>query len=151
MFSLGLFGILLIAAVPLLAIYAFAGLALKIAVVVTNHSSAPVSFDARNGSVISISLFAWLASVVLFGLCGALNYWFTQYSGDTILRLYPLLQLLASFALFYGFLVNRVSTKRTAEPTTAGTRRLWTLLVSVVPTILQLAAGNVWHLSRGTP
>ena len=149
MFSLGLFGILLVAAVPLLAIYAVAGIALKTAVVAVNHSNAPVLFSASSGSVARISLFAWLASVALFAVCGALNHWLTQYSDNTILRLYPLLQQLASLVLFFWFLLHRVSARYGTQATTTRTRVFWSLAVSAAPTVLLVAAANVWHLSRG--
>lgn len=149
MFSLGLLGILLVAAVPLLVIYAVAGLALKTAVVAVNRSNAPVLFAASSGSVARISLLAWVASVALFAVCGALNHWLTQYSGNTIFRLYPLLQQLASLVLFFWFLVHRVSPKRAAQPAATRTRVLWSLAVSAAPTVLLVAAANIWHLSRG--
>jgi hypothetical protein len=149
LFSLGLLGILLIAAVPLLAIYAVAGLVLTAAVVAANRSNAPVLFAAGSGSVARISLFAWLASVALFAVCGTLNHWLTQYSGNTILRLYPLLQQLASLVFFFWFLVHRVSSKYAAQPATARARVLWSLAVAAAPTVLLVAAANVWHLSRG--
>lgn len=148
MFSLGLLGVLLIAAVPLLAIYAVAALVLTAAVAVANRSNAPVLFAADSGSVAGVSLFAWLASVALFAVCGALNHWLTQYPDNTILRLYPLLQQLASLMLFFWFLVHRVSSKYAAQPVTARACVLWSLAVASAPTVLLVAAANVWHLSR---
>jgi hypothetical protein len=113
------------------------------------RSNAPVLFAASSGSVARISLLAWVASVALFAVCGALNHWLTQYSGNTIFRLYPLLQQLASLVLFFWFLVHRVSPKRAAQPAATRTRVLWSLAVSAAPTVLLVAAANIWHLSRG--
>ena len=149
MFSPGLLGILLMAAIPLLAIYAVAGTVLRVAVAAFNRSNAYVTFSASTGSVARISLYAWLASVALFAMCAALNYWFTQYSGNTILRLYPLLQQFASVALFFFFLSRRASPKYAAQPAASRTRLLWSLAIAAVPCVFLFLAANIWHLSRG--
>ena len=149
LFSPGLLGILLMAAIPLLAIYAVAGTVLRVAVAAFNRSNASVTFSASTGSVARISLYAWLASVALFAMCAALNYWFTQYSGNTILRLYPLLQQFASVALFFFFLSRRASPKYAAQPAASRTRLLWSLAIAAVPCVFLFLAANIWHLSRG--
>jgi len=149
MFSLGLIGIVSIAAAVLLAIYAIAALLFKIAIVAFNRSPTPIYFDVGTRSIAKISVLAWAVGVVLFALCSVLNYWFTQYSGNTISRMYPALVRVTTVGMFCWFLAHRASSRSSSQEVTPQARVLWALVVSAVPVVLLLGVANIWSMSRG--
>jgi hypothetical protein len=148
LFTFGLFGTLLVVAVPMFAVYAIAGLLLKAAIAVNNRSNAPVFFCASGTAIAKMSLFAWIFSLLLFLLCGAISAWLTYDSGDIILMLYPLLQKLACLAIFTYFLSARVNYKSGDEKPASRARLLWSFGISLVPTVVLMIAGNMWLLSQ---
>ncbi|WP_034931019.1 hypothetical protein [Candidatus Accumulibacter vicinus] len=143
MFALGWLGMLMIVAIPSLVIYLASWGAMAIVIAVINRYSTRVSITVRLLALFKPVLLAWLVGIAIFFICGVLNLIFTQYSGNTIFRLFPFLQQISSVLIFYLFLKRRVKTKL-GEMTIAAPH-LWAFGVALVPMALLIVAAHIWH------
>ena len=148
MFALGIGGWLSITAIPLFILYSLLALTLSISIYLINRSSQKFRFNLTFLPLASYTLIAWLTSIALFFLLGALNYNFTQYSGNTILKLYPIIQQIVGVLMFY-LLCKSCLVKKTGQAEISTSKRnLLSAGVAVIPTAIFVLAVNILHLLR---
>ena len=148
MFALGIGGWLSITAVPLFLFYSLLALILSASVYLINKSSDSFRFNITTLPLISYTSLAWLTSTFLFFLLAILNNKLTQYSGNTIFKLYPLIQQIVGILIFY-FLCKSCLYKKTGKPEIPNSKRnLLSVGVAAIPTTIFVLAVNTWHLLR---
>jgi hypothetical protein len=148
MFALGIGGWLSITAIPLFLFYSLLALILSISVYLINKSTDSFRFNITALPLIGYTSLAWLTSILLFFLLAILNNKFTQYSGNTIFKLYPLIQQVVGVLIFY-FLCKSCLYKKTGKPEISNSKRnLLSAGVAAIPTTFFVLAVNTWHLLR---
>lgn len=148
MFALGIGGWLTITAIPLFLFYLLLALMLSISVYFINKSTDSFRFNITALPLIGYTSLAWLTSILLFFLLAILNSKFTQHSGNTILKLYPLIQQVVGFLIFY-FLCKSCLYKKIGKPEIPNSKRnLLSAGAAAIPTTLFVLAVNTWQLLR---
>lgn len=148
MFALGIGGWLTITAIPLFLFYLLLALMLSISVYFINKSTDSFRFNITALPLIGYTSLAWLTSILLFFLLAILNSKFTQHSGNTILKLYPLIQQAVGFLIFY-FLCKSCLYKKIGKPEIPSSKRnLLSAGAAAIPTTLFVLAVNTWQLLR---
>ena len=148
MFALGIGGWLTITAIPLFLFYSLLALTLSISAYFINKCTESFRFNITALPLIGYTCLAWLTSVSLFFLLATLNNKFTQYSGNTILNLYPLIQQAVGVLIFF-FLCKSCLYKRIGKPEISNSKRnLLSAGLAAIPTTIFILAANTWHLLR---
>jgi hypothetical protein len=148
LYTLGIAGWLSMMAIPLFLFYSLLALTLSFSVFIINRSVNSFRLNITSLPLIGYTSLAWLTSVGLLLLTSILNYEFTQYSGDTILKLYPITQQVVGAFIFY-LLCKSCLVKKTGQPELSSSKRhLLSAGIAVIPTAIFVFGGSIWHLLR---
>jgi hypothetical protein len=138
-------------AVPLFLFYSLLALILSISAFIINRSANSFRLNVTSLPLIRYTSLAWLTSVGLLLLASILNYEFTQYSGNTILKLYPITQQAAGAFIFY-LLCKSCLFIKTSQPELSSTKRqLLSAAIAAIPTATIVLGGCIWYLLRQSP
>lgn len=148
MFTLGFIGLLLVTAIPLLAIYTLAAVFIALTIAAVNKFSSTVNLYVSILHLIAHAAVAWITSVVLFFALVYANYQWTQYSGNTVFRLYPITQQLFGFLVFLHLLLPAISSKDSRITLTRWQRNSYPIFIALVPTLVLFVVANIREIAR---
>ena len=148
MFALGIGGWLSITAIPLFLLYLLLASILSISVYLINKASDNFRFNVTALPLIGHTAVAWLISIALFFLLATLNHNFTQYSGNTILNIYPIIQQIVGVLIFYLLCKSCLFKKTGKAEISTLKRNLLSAGVAVIPTVTFVLAVNIISLLR---